>query len=105
MNSNLFISYIFSTAAFRFGHAAIRSTLFRLDENFNEARPFGNIPLSDTFFAPWRAVRQGGFDPILRGMIFGQAKIAVPTARVRKNFVSQRFPLSIQYMIFTISTP
>lgn len=89
MNSKLFLFYIFdeifSTAAFRFGHAAIRSTLFRLDENFNEARPFGNIPLSDTFFAPWRAVRQGGFDPILRGMVFGQAKIAVPTARVVKN--------------------
>ena len=30
------IANVFSTAAFRFGHAAIRSTLHRLDENFDE---------------------------------------------------------------------
>ena len=60
------IANVFSTAAFRFGHAAIRSKLFRLDEQYLEHPEFGNIKLHQSFFATWRTIRQGGLDPILR---------------------------------------
>ena len=39
---------------------------------------FKNLPLHRTFFSPWRIVREGGLDPVLRGLVFGQAKAVAP---------------------------
>ena len=69
------ISNVFSTAAFRFGHAAIRSQLLRLDENFQASQNHPNLMLHEAFFSPWRAIRQGGLDPIIRGMVSGQGVV------------------------------
>ena len=70
------ISNVFSTAAFRFGHAAIRSQLLRLDENFQASQNHPNLMLHEAFFSPWRAIRQGGLDPIIRGMVSGQGVVS-----------------------------
>uniref|UniRef100_H2ZNT3 Thyroid peroxidase n=1 Tax=Ciona savignyi TaxID=51511 RepID=H2ZNT3_CIOSA len=63
------VSNVFATAAFRFGHATIAPQFRRLDENFNDHPQFPSILLHDAFFSPWRMIRQGGMDPILRGLL------------------------------------
>ncbi|XP_069766439.1 eosinophil peroxidase-like isoform X2 [Narcine bancroftii] len=69
------IASVFSTAAFRFGHLSIQPTLFRLDENFKEHPQFKNLPLHLTFFSPWRMIREGGVDPLIRGLFGHPAKL------------------------------
>lgn len=60
------ISVIFSTAAYRFGHTMLSSTVQRLDEDGAESS-FGHLALRDAFFRPDRLVNEGGIDDILRG--------------------------------------
>ncbi|KAF7663281.1 hypothetical protein LDENG_00212860 [Lucifuga dentata] len=62
-------SNVFATAAFRFGHATISPVLRRLDESFQEHERFPHLRLHDTFFSPWRIVKEGGIESILRGVI------------------------------------
>uniref|UniRef100_A0A8P4JVI6 Thyroid peroxidase n=1 Tax=Dicentrarchus labrax TaxID=13489 RepID=A0A8P4JVI6_DICLA len=69
-------SNVFATAAFRFGHATISPILRRLNESFQEHEHFPHLRLHNTFFSPWRIVKEGGIEPILRGMI-GTAATAV----------------------------
>ncbi|KAA0711650.1 Thyroid peroxidase [Triplophysa tibetana] len=63
------VSNVFSTAAFRFGHATISASLKRLNESFQEHERFSSVDLHQTFFSPWRLVREGGLDPVLRGLL------------------------------------
>lgn len=56
----------FSTAAFRFGHTMLPSTLLRLDENGNEISN-GHVALRNAFFNP-ALVIEDGIEPILRGL-------------------------------------
>lgn len=53
------VSNVFSTAAFRFGHATISASLKRLNESFQEHERFSSVDLHQTFFSPWRLVREG----------------------------------------------
>lgn len=53
------VSNVFATAAFRFGHATISPTLKRLNESFQEHEHFSSVDLHQTFFSPWRLVKQG----------------------------------------------
>ncbi|XP_062379539.1 thyroid peroxidase [Sardina pilchardus] len=77
-------SNVFATAAFRFGHATIPTTLRRLNESFQEHPLYPSLPLHRTFFSPWRIVRQGGLDPVIRGLL------VQPAARVtRDHLMSQ----------------
>ena len=57
----------FSTAAYRYGHSALSSTLLRLDKNGNVI-PQGNLPLKSAFFSPNRITDEGGIAPLLRGL-------------------------------------
>ncbi|XP_007894576.2 eosinophil peroxidase [Callorhinchus milii] len=68
------IANVFATAAFRFGHLSIQPTLFRFDENYQSDPTNGNLMLHKAFFTPWRAIKEGGIDPILRGMMGNPAK-------------------------------
>nr|XP_040054956.1 LOW QUALITY PROTEIN: thyroid peroxidase [Gasterosteus aculeatus aculeatus] len=68
-------SNVFATAAFRFGHATIPPVLRRLNESFQTHEHFGDLRLHQTFFSPWRIVKEGGIEPILRGA-FGTAASA-----------------------------
>lgn len=50
---------VFSTAAFRFGHATIPTVIRRLDKNFEEHELYPSLELHNTFFTPWRVVKEG----------------------------------------------
>ncbi|XP_008840926.1 lactoperoxidase [Nannospalax galili] len=68
------ISNVF-TFAFRFGHLEIPSTVSRLDENY---QPWGSepeLPLHTLFFNTWRIVKDGGIDPLVRGLLAKKAKL------------------------------
>lgn len=52
------VSNVFSTAAFRFGHATIHPLVRRLDARFQE-HPGSHLPLRAAFFQPWRLLREG----------------------------------------------
>ncbi|XP_072909697.1 eosinophil peroxidase-like [Hemitrygon akajei] len=69
------IANVFSTACFRFGHLSIQPTLFRLNNHYQEHPEFPNLPLHLTFFTPWRMIREGGADPIVRGLVGRPAKL------------------------------
>lgn len=60
------ISIEFSTAAFRFGHSLLTSTLQRLEEN-GETIGAGNLSLRDAFFAPGE-LATGGIEAMFRGL-------------------------------------
>jgi hypothetical protein len=61
------VANVFSTAAYRFGHSALSSTLLRLDADGNEIQQ-GHLALADAFFRPDRVVHEGGIEPLLRGL-------------------------------------
>lgn len=68
------ISNVF-TFAFRFGHLEVPSTISRLDENY---QPWGSepeLPLHTLFFNTWRLVKDGGIDPLVRGLLAKKAKL------------------------------
>uniref|UniRef100_A0A7N8X2R7 Eosinophil peroxidase-like n=1 Tax=Mastacembelus armatus TaxID=205130 RepID=A0A7N8X2R7_9TELE len=69
------ISSVFGTAAFRFGHLMVQPFMFRLDENYQEHRDYPSPLLHTSMFTPWRPIFEGGFDPILRGLVGRQAKL------------------------------
>lgn len=61
------IANCFSTAAYRFGHSMLNSTLLRLDNNLNVI-PAGNLSLKDAFFNP-QEIRDHGIEPYINGLI------------------------------------
>uniref|UniRef100_UPI00358E85AB thyroid peroxidase n=1 Tax=Myxine glutinosa TaxID=7769 RepID=UPI00358E85AB len=63
------VSNVFTTAAFRFGHMSVSAHQYRLDEQFQDHPDFPSLPLHEAFFVPWRIIREGGVDPLLRGML------------------------------------
>lgn len=71
------IANIFSTAAYRYGHSALNSTLQRIDK-FGQPSIYGHLALRDAFFNPSRIIDEGGIDPVLRGLA-KQAAQAVDT--------------------------
>ncbi|KAI3367910.1 hypothetical protein L3Q82_026737, partial [Scortum barcoo] len=82
-------SNVFATAAFRFGHATISPILRRLNESFQEHEHFPHLRLHNTFFSPWRIVKEGGIEPILRGII-GTAAPAVSANMLMAEEVTER---------------
>nr|XP_019940342.1 PREDICTED: thyroid peroxidase [Paralichthys olivaceus] len=74
-------SNVFATAAFRFGHATIGPVIMRLNESFQVHEHLPPLKLHDTFFSPWRIVKEGGIEPILRGII------ATPSVAVSPNML------------------
>ncbi len=63
------ISNAFSTAAYRFGHSQLSSTLLRLKRN-GHAIAEGHLSLRDAFFSPDELSRSigHGIEPLLRGL-------------------------------------
>ncbi|KAM9777648.1 thyroid peroxidase [Neosynchiropus ocellatus] len=60
---------VFATAAFRFGHATVSPIVWRLNETFQPHERFRPLRLHESFFSPWRIVKEGGIEPVLRGFI------------------------------------
>ncbi|XP_042356758.1 thyroid peroxidase [Plectropomus leopardus] len=82
-------SNVFATAAFRFGHATISPVLRRLNESFQKHEHFPHLRMLNTFFSPWRVVKEGGIEPILRGT-FGTAAAAVSADRLLTDEITER---------------
>ncbi|XP_078082049.1 myeloperoxidase-like [Mustelus asterias] len=90
------IANVFSTAAFRFGHLTIQPTVFRLDENYQEHPQFKNLDLHLAFFTPWRLVREGGVDPLMRGLLGRPAKLQRQGRMMPDELRERLFELSIR---------
>ncbi|RWS25826.1 hypothetical protein B4U80_08061, partial [Leptotrombidium deliense] len=74
------ISNVFATAALRFGHTLIHPFLLRLNESYLPPMKYkSQLKLHEVFFAPHLLVREGGIDPILRGLLY------LPTKRLQSD--------------------
>uniref|UniRef100_A0A672JML2 Eosinophil peroxidase-like n=1 Tax=Salarias fasciatus TaxID=181472 RepID=A0A672JML2_SALFA len=71
------ISNVFATAAYRFAHLAIQPTFSRLGANYREDPQFGNVPVFEAFFTPWRIPFENGIDSLVRGLVGRPAKLNV----------------------------
>lgn len=60
---------------FRMGHTMIQPFIYRLVDGYRTSRNLPPVPLHLTFFNTWRVVREGGIDPLLRGLMANQAKL------------------------------
>ncbi|XP_006864024.1 PREDICTED: thyroid peroxidase-like isoform X2 [Chrysochloris asiatica] len=88
------VSNIFSTAAFRFGHATIHPLVRRLDDHFQEHPDLPRLHLHDVFFSPWRLIREGGLDPVVRGLLARSAKLQVQDQLMNEELTEKLFVLS-----------
>ena len=61
------IGNLFSTAAYRYGHSALSSTILRLNAQGEEIQA-GHLALREAFFSPQRLIDENGIAPILRGL-------------------------------------
>uniref|UniRef100_A0A3Q1GWG7 Thyroid peroxidase n=1 Tax=Acanthochromis polyacanthus TaxID=80966 RepID=A0A3Q1GWG7_9TELE len=80
---------VFSTAAMRFGHGTISPVIRRLNESFQEHELYPNLKLHTTFFRPYRIVKEGGIEPVMRG-IFGSLASAVKPKMMVTDEVTER---------------
>nr|XP_021326443.1 eosinophil peroxidase [Danio rerio] len=69
------ISNIFSTAAFRFAHVTVHPVVNRLGPDYRLSPAHPALPLHHSLFASWRVVKEGGIDPVLRGLLVSPAKL------------------------------
>ncbi|KAM4048664.1 eosinophil peroxidase-like [Anomaloglossus baeobatrachus] len=67
-------SNVFSLV-FRMGHTMIQPFIYRLVDNYRTSQRLPPVPLHLTFFNTWRVVREGGIDPLFRGLMANQAKL------------------------------
>ncbi|KAG8590071.1 hypothetical protein GDO81_006622 [Engystomops pustulosus] len=67
-------SNVFSLV-FRMGHTMIQPFIYRLVDGYRTSPSLPPVPLHLTFFNTWRVVREGGIDPLLRGLMANQAKL------------------------------
>ncbi|XP_057598664.1 thyroid peroxidase [Hippopotamus amphibius kiboko] len=87
------VSNVFSTAAFRFGHATVHPLVRLLDARFQE-HPGPGLPLRDAFFRPWRLLQEGGVDPVMRGLLARAAKLPVQGQLMNEELTERLFVLS-----------
>ncbi|CAJ1073970.1 thyroid peroxidase [Xyrichtys novacula] len=83
------VSNVFASAAFRFGHATISPIVKRFNGSYQEHEQFAHLRLHTSFFSPWRIVREGGIEPILRGTT-GSAAQAVSADMLLTDELTER---------------
>ncbi|XP_039103291.1 lactoperoxidase [Hyaena hyaena] len=84
------ISNVF-TFAFRFGHLEVPSTVSRLDENYQPWGPEAELPLHTLFFNTWRMVKEGGIDPLVRGLLAKKSKLMTQNKIMTEELRSKLF--------------
>ncbi|XP_058988779.1 thyroid peroxidase isoform X2 [Mustela lutreola] len=87
------VSNVFSTAAFRFGHATVHPLVRRLDADYQEPPGLPPLRLQDAFFRPWRLLKEGGLDPLVRGLLARPAKRQVPEQLMNEELTERLFVL------------
>ncbi|NWU93042.1 PERT peroxidase, partial [Upupa epops] len=88
------VSNVFSTAAFRFGHATIQPIVRRLNAQYLDDPDLPNLHLHEVFFSPWRLIKEGGLDPLLRGLLAHPAKLQVQDQLLNEELTEKLFVLS-----------
>ncbi|MBN3301551.1 PERT peroxidase, partial [Amia calva] len=88
------VSNVFSTAAFRFAHATVSPVLKRLNEKYQEHENFSSVSLHQTFFSPWRLIREGGLDPVIRGLMVMPALAVTPDHLMNEELTKKLSVLS-----------
>uniref|UniRef100_A0A8D0LBD1 Thyroid peroxidase n=1 Tax=Sphenodon punctatus TaxID=8508 RepID=A0A8D0LBD1_SPHPU len=88
------VSNVFSTAAFRFGHATIHPIIKRLNAQYQDDPDLPNLYLHEVFFSPWRLIKEGGLDPLLRGVLARSAKLQVQDQMLNEELTEKLFVLS-----------
>ncbi|XP_077165967.1 thyroid peroxidase [Paroedura picta] len=88
------VANVFSTAAFRFAHAAIHPVIKRLNAQYEYDPNLPNLHLHEVFFSPWRLIKEGGLDPLLRGMLATPAKLQVQDQLLNEELTKKLFVLS-----------
>ncbi|XP_078256164.1 thyroid peroxidase [Rhinoraja longicauda] len=88
------LSNVFATAAFRFGHTTISPRIQRLDESYKEHAIYPSINLHEAFFSPWRIIKEGGLDPLLRGLLAKPAKLQTPNQMMIEELTERLFALT-----------
>ncbi|XP_068089369.1 thyroid peroxidase [Hyperolius riggenbachi] len=94
-NTDPSISNVFSTAAFRFGHATIPPTVHRLDSDYEEHSLYPNLLLHEVFFRPWRIIKEGGLDPLMRGLLKQSAKLQTQEELMNEELTEKLLVLNI----------
>uniref|UniRef100_A0A8C9I2E9 Thyroid peroxidase n=1 Tax=Piliocolobus tephrosceles TaxID=591936 RepID=A0A8C9I2E9_9PRIM len=92
--ANPTVSNVFSTAAFRFGHATIHPLVRRLDTGFQEHPDLPGLWLHEAFFSPWTLLHGGGLDPLIRGLLARPAKLQVQDQLMNEELTERLFVLS-----------
>ncbi|XP_078278921.1 eosinophil peroxidase-like [Rhinoraja longicauda] len=82
------------TSVFRFGHTTIQPFVFRLAENYQEHPQFPNVLLHQTFFAPWRIIKEGGVDLIIRGLVGSPAKLQTQDKMIHDELREKLFEMT-----------
>ncbi|XP_015278580.1 PREDICTED: thyroid peroxidase, partial [Gekko japonicus] len=88
------VANVFSTAAFRFAHTAIHPVIKRLNAQYQNDPNLPNLHLHEVFFTPWRLIKEGGLDPLLRGMLATPAKLQVQDQLLNEELTKKLFVLS-----------
>uniref|UniRef100_A0A5F9C782 Thyroid peroxidase n=1 Tax=Oryctolagus cuniculus TaxID=9986 RepID=A0A5F9C782_RABIT len=88
------VSNVFSTAAFRFGHSTVHPRVRRLDAHFQEPLGLPRLQLRDVFFSPWRLIKEGGVDPLVRGLLARPAKLQAHDQLMNEELTERLFVLS-----------
>ncbi|KAF1508565.1 Thyroid peroxidase, partial [Eudyptula minor] len=88
------VSNVFSTAAFRFGHATIQPIVRRLNAQYLDDPELPNLHLHEVFFSPWRLIKGGGLDPLLRGLLAHSAKLQMQDQLLNEELTEKLFVLS-----------
>ena len=94
-NVNPGILNSFATSAYRFGHSQIMPFFPRLNKNWKEISE-GHLPIFKAFFSPYRLVREGGIDPLLRGLISTPVKLRSAQEVMTSHVIERLFEESNQ---------
>ncbi|XP_077547312.1 peroxidasin isoform X2 [Haemaphysalis longicornis] len=81
---------VFATAAMRFGHFLINPVLLRLGSDWRSV-PEGPVPLRRAFFAPHLLLREGGIDPLMRGLMAAPVKLRRPDQLLNSELTDHLF--------------
>uniref|UniRef100_A0A8C3IDS0 Thyroid peroxidase n=1 Tax=Chrysemys picta bellii TaxID=8478 RepID=A0A8C3IDS0_CHRPI len=91
---NPMASNVFSTAAFRFGHATIHPIIKRLNVQYQDDPDLPNLHMHEVFFSPWRLIKEGGLDPLLRGILAKSAKLLMQDQIMNEELTEKLIVLS-----------
>ncbi|XP_075119967.1 myeloperoxidase-like [Leptodactylus fuscus] len=86
------VSNVF-TIAYRMGHTMVQPFVYRLAEDYTPYGPQPVVTLSEQFFTPWRIVKQGGIDTLLRGMMVNNAKLNLQNQIMVEELRDRLFPM------------